>query len=335
VYAFAGEQILLLVKQPKYLTNMAGAIAGTAVLHLAGRSDRLRVVTLTVNNICNLQCSHCYLQYDATNSFVDERIINILCESEFSHLAIVGKEPLVNQNTADHCRDLILKCVAQGKTVSLITNGHGLRYVTPETLSLLAWIDVSFDGGPQTYTAYRHAPYERLKRNMQWLKDCEYERVNAMFALSDCNLGFVNDMMAIEQEMHFERLVFSPYVVTLNHGVNSVSPVSLEQFCLALANSRAFMLSSKALALLDARAFNDVDMGMIQNRVRKLGLLEKAVLVENDPLNLGILRVTYDGLVLTPYESLDTINYRDVGRPLLGAQHLKQIYHDLCLTTSP
>jgi hypothetical protein len=313
---------------------MAGAIAGTAVLHLAGRSDRLKVVTLTVNNICNLQCSHCYLQYDAQNTFVDERITNILCESEFSHLAIVGKEPLVNQNTADQCRDLILKSVAQGKTVSLITNGHGLRYLTPETLSLLAWIDVSFDGGPQTYTAYRHAPYERLKQNVQWLKDCGYDRINAMFALSACNLVFVDDMMTIEREMQFERLVFSPYVVTSNYGVNAVSPVSLEQFCLALADSQAFMLSSKALALLDARAFSGVNMGMIRNQVRKLGLSKKTFLVENDPLNLGILRVTYDGLVLTPYESLDTKNYRSVGRPLLGAKHLKQIYHDLCLTAS-
>lgn len=318
----------------KILTIMAGAIAGTAVLHLTGHSDRLRVVTLTVNNICNLQCPHCYLQYEGPNSFVEERVLDIVCESEFSHLAIVGKEPLVNQSTADRCRDLIFKCVAQGKTVSLITNGHGLRHLDQETLSLLSWIDVSFDGGPQTYTSYRHAPYERLKRNIQWLQDCGYERVNAMFALSNCNLGFINDLMAVEQEMRFERLVFSPYVVTLNHGANFVSPVSLEQFCLALTRSQAFMTSSKALALLDSRAFSGVNMTTIRTHISKLGLLEKTALVENDPLDLGILRVTYDGLVLTPYESLDTINYRSVGRPLLGAQHLKQIYHDLCLTAS-
>jgi sulfatase maturation enzyme AslB (radical SAM superfamily) len=310
---------------------MAGAMAGTAVLHLNGRSDRLRVVTLTVNNTCNLQCPHCYLQYEAPNFFVAQEILDALCDAEFSHLAVVGKEPLANRESARKCQDLILQFVSRRKSVSLFTNGQGLRYLQPEIIESLAWIDVSFDGGPQSYASYRNGSYEQLKWNLDWLKQQDYQRINAMYTLNEQNLGNLDDMIAVEREFPFQALVFSPYIMTRNHGHNSVSPIPIDILCTTLAASSAFMASNKTLLLFGAYVFDGVDVAIIKKHLKTAGILGKTVFVEDDPLDLGILRVTYDGLVLTPYESLHTTNYRHVGRPLLSNKNLNQLYYDLRL----
>jgi MoaA/NifB/PqqE/SkfB family radical SAM enzyme len=308
---------------------MAGAIAGTAILHLNGASDQLQVVTLTVNNICNLRCDHCYLQYGRANANVAERIVDALCEADFRHLAIVGKEPLANRVAAEECQALILRFLAASKSVSIITNGHGLHYLHPEILESLAWIDVSFDGGPQSYATYRKAPFAKLIENLRWLERSGFDRVNAMFAISKQNIANIDDMMKVQLEFAFDRLVFSPYVVTLNHGVNFVEPASLKAVCDAFANSKPFMESSKSIFLLGTEAFPDLEPTLLEEEAEASGILNKTRLVKCDPLGLGILRVTYDGLVLTPYESLHTANYRSIGRPLLDGQQLNQIYHDL------
>ena len=80
---------------------MAGAIAGTALVNYAPNiSKKLSTVTLTVNNLCNLQCPHCYLQYDGGETkYISPSILEHLYNAEFKHLVIVGKEPFVNTKT--------------------------------------------------------------------------------------------------------------------------------------------------------------------------------------------------------------------------------------------
>ena len=78
---------------------MAGAIAGTALVNYAPHtSKQLSTITLTVNNLCNLQCPHCYLQYDGEeNKYIGSEVLEHLYKADFKHLVIVGKEPFVNK----------------------------------------------------------------------------------------------------------------------------------------------------------------------------------------------------------------------------------------------
>ncbi len=310
---------------------MTGAMAGSTVLHFDERTDTLRVVTLTVNNLCNLRCPHCYLQYDGDSDCISDDLARLVTEADYEHLAIVGKEPLVNRTAAKRCQDLITRAAATGKSVSLITNGLGLAYLPAQVLSDLAWIDVSLDGGPSTYAMYRGASYSRLSRNLNWLFGNGFEEVNALNTLSYSNIGAVDDMMLAGDEFPFKRILFSPYVETLNQGSNSAAFLPLETLCSALRGSEQFLASIRASLILGAHTYSQfgVSRNQIDGLLRRHFLHDKTVIVNDDPLNLGILRVTYDGLVLTPYESLHTAKYLQVGRSLTSPGELSRHYRRL------
>ena len=80
---------------------MSGAMAGSAIVGAQARRDSLGTVTLTINNVCNLSCAHCYLQYDGREGLIDQDVINHIFESDFERICVVGKEPLANRASAD------------------------------------------------------------------------------------------------------------------------------------------------------------------------------------------------------------------------------------------
>lgn len=55
---------------------------------------------------------------------------------------------------------------------------------------------------------------------------------------------------------------------------------------------------------------------MVNCRINEKGLANKVIFVEQDPLFLGYIRVTYDGYFMTPYQSLYPSNYYTVAIPV-------------------
>jgi MoaA/NifB/PqqE/SkfB family radical SAM enzyme len=102
---------------------MAGAMAGSAILAAGSRKDSLSIVTLTINNTCNLACPHCYLQYAGPEFFALDSVLDAVLDSNCEGISIVGKEPLANKESADRVRELVERAAEKGKWVSLITNG--------------------------------------------------------------------------------------------------------------------------------------------------------------------------------------------------------------------
>src|ERR1022692_1029770 len=103
---------------------MAGAMAGSAVLTARDRVRELGIVTLTINNSCNLHCPHCYLQYAGENGdLIEWDDVSHILESRFNHLCIVGKEPLADRRAADVTSRLVTAAVDMGRSCSFITNG--------------------------------------------------------------------------------------------------------------------------------------------------------------------------------------------------------------------
>lgn len=309
---------------------MAGAIAGTALINYAADcSECLTTITLTVNNICNLKCPHCYLQYNGNETlYIGEDVLQQLYATNFHHLVIVGKEPLVNQTTVNLVKNIVVTVAGQQKTVGLITNGAGLHRLDEELAGKLSYIDVSFDGGPQSYVQYRKGDFGKLIANIRRAETLYgFSFFNALHVLNSRNIGHLDDMVAIREYFPFKNIMFSPYLETHNDGLNEVYKLKLDEILIRLTESRQFMHAKEAFLLLDVyhllgdmqhtHVYTEQDelpnMLSIKNRIAFLGLTSKVKLIEKDPIRHGFVRLTYDGYMLSPYASLNPAQYQKEG----------------------
>lgn len=293
---------------------MAGAIAGTAILRVTGPSTDLHTVALTINNTCNLRCPHCYLQYDGEEGLIEARTVDAVFNAEFRHLAIVGKEPLVSKTSVDCVLELTRRARSAGRTTSVITNGLGLSRLPTTEVSLLSYIDVSFDGGPSTYESYRRGSLRMLRGGLEHVSDLT--ELNALHVLHRNNMAAIEDMMAVAAFAPFQRMVFSLYLDTKNHGANAVERAELTEVLARLSECDSFREARNALLLVDDLhlARYGVSSDEFLQLAEKLSILERVHLVAADPLLYGFIRVTYDGLVLAPHASVHPALYASTGR---------------------
>jgi len=293
---------------------MAGAIAGTAILNCK-LQDKLHTVALTINNVCNLSCPHCYLQYDGPNGLISAELQDHLFRSEFQHLAIVGKEPLATKLSSQLCVDLARRCHSSAKTASLITNGSRLSALAVDDARLFSWIDVSFDGGPSTYSSYRKGDYAGIIKALAHLRLNGYENINALHVLNDQTISEIDDMMQIAAAYPFQRIMFSPYIVTSNHGNNYVRPVSILTILGALAESESFRSNSSTLLVIDSAHLRNANLSFDEcsDFIDHYRLSSKVLMIKEEPIKYGIVRLNYDGIALSPTDSLDPATYHANG----------------------
>jgi len=310
---------------------VAGAIAGTAIFRCR-KQPRLQLVALTINNSCNLRCPHCYLQYAGAPRLVSQGLVHAILETEVEHVALVGKEPLFDDAARRACEEIADAALLAGKSVSLVTNGLGLGRSAPSLLRKLAFVDVSFDGGPLTYGRYRRGSYDRLAAGLRHAATSGVRELNALHVLSSGTIDHIEDMMQVRQVANFRRVMFSLYFESENDGQNFVSPLSLERALTALAASRSFREDSAALFLVDLPLLPGYTESRVRDCAEALGLQSKVHVVVDDPLLYGIVRVTYDGLVLPPLASVHPRRYRAMSVPMDGHTRpspLEQIYRTM------
>lgn len=310
---------------------MAGAMAGSAILIAGEKKQELDIVTLTINNSCNLRCPHCYLQYAKdTADHIDWANVEHIFASTFRHLCIVGKEPLVNRASASFTSRLVAAAAQRGLTTSIITNGLNLHLLDSPTLSQLRWVDVSLDGGPDSYSSYRGGSYTKLVRSISYAKDHGLRDLRILQTISSGNLN--ETAATIRAALSFEpkHVVISPFQVTQSRGQQSVEMVSPAQLLRALQQDGLYMDKKVCLALDRGYAAQFGDLESIRKLNECFG--NRFVFVESDPIDRGIIRVTYDGLVLSPFESVHTANYSRDGRPL--RQRVLNEWYDAILASA-
>ncbi len=273
---------------------------------------KLKLITLVVNNLCNMNCPHCYLQLDKVSSdWIDDFILNKILMSDFEHLAIVGKEPLVNLDHTKKLISLVKKVKDSGRTTSMITNGKNLSLVNKELLDNLNFIDISFDGGEKTYSKFRRGNFEELKRNIQKIYNSGFKRINALHSIHSENIENIDDMVSILEIIPFQRIMFTPYLVTENFGENKVSKITLKQLFKGLSSSELFMEAKQAIVNIDSYHLEQANMsskGLVQ-LAEQFKLKEKLILHDKDLLPFGVIRVTYEGKILSPSQSLNPKRY--------------------------
>jgi hypothetical protein len=167
-----------------------------------------------------------------------------------------------------------------------------------------------------------------LIREVQGAQDRGLQTVNALFTLSSATLPFIEDMMSTCGDVDWGQMVFSPFASVRNHGSLLVEEISLRSMLLTLSRNPSFVNNTKTKLLLGSDIGRSE--GLTTEQVIKLvgdyGLAQKAILIRHDPLLLGYLRLSYDGFVMTPYQSLHPADYRLVASQLDHYGSLDEAY---------
>lgn len=323
--AMAGTAMLYMPKWDAKI--MTGAMAGTAMLYASKETKQLHTVTLTINNTCNLKCPHCYLQYESITEKLSGESAKKILNSDFKHLAIVGKEPTLNPELVEV---LAVENSKLGRKTSIITNGINLHNLSKQTLRSLDYIDISFDGGPETYSKVRAGDFNHVLSNIIGARQQGARSINALHTLYAENIGNIEDMVKVGGLFEFDNIVFSPYI-RYNLENAKATRVSLAGVVLpALAGNDKFMAAEPAKLLVSRLDLQSDSLEHFLDEVNRLGLKDKVHYFEN-PLNNGVIRVSYDGLVLTPNDSVDTLSYRIKGYPISDPKfkNLNEVFYQL------
>lgn len=296
----------------------------------------LQIATVTVNNGCNLECPHCYLQYaGAPDRVISDAYFQAILESPAERVILVGKEPLKDRPSVEHTSRLIAWASDEGKRVAMITNGQLLNLLPADMAQYLDYIDVSFDGGPQTYQGFRGASYDRLARNIASHSD--NVEFSALHVLCDETLPHVDDMMETAAIPGVSCVAFSLFVEARMHGTITSRLQSVERAVSALAQSQRFRDCEDAVLIL-ARHELGLNDGLADEYVRRV--IEEVLpgqvhVVDVDPIHLGIARFTFDELALTPLDSVHPADYARKGIKWKG-QPIEEMWRSLvCRSEDP
>jgi sulfatase maturation enzyme AslB (radical SAM superfamily) len=294
---------------------MAGAMAGSAILAEPVRRETLGTVTLTINNVCNLACPHCYLQYEGPNCIIEPLVIEHLLKSDFERVCIVGKEPLADTRSVERVGMIVERSRSSGKAVSLVTNGLNGNLLPDPVLEKLTWLDLSLDGGRATYESYRRGSWQKLHRSVVSMQRRGLKDLRVLQTLSAATISAVADMVETGFALGGTLIIFSPYQPTRAQGEQGAVAVSPSEILCAL---EPFASDQRIYLAFDAGYMSRFsDEGLISERATTL-FGERFVYVDTDPIDRGIVRVTYDGLILTPFEAVHTDDYASLRRAVLA-----------------
>lgn len=106
----------------------------------------------------------------------------------------------------------------KNKSVSVITNGIGLTNLKPSVANYLDYIDVSFDGGKDTYHLYRKGSFDKIIDSIYRIQSNSNVTFNALHTLSTGTINNIDDMISVKRFADFKIIMFSPYLNTLHDG---------------------------------------------------------------------------------------------------------------------
>ena len=276
-----------------------------------------KFVALTINNFCNMRCEHCYLNYDSASKFMSDEVFSHVTSVHFlrgiERVIVVGMEPLVNQRSRDLLRKMATTLSSQ-IAFEIITNGYGLVELDPTTAGFLSEIDISLDGGPRTYGAYRGAVtvgshkdvYARIVAGVKWLRGIT--PITILHTLSSAVYD-VEDMMDVA-EMGPKKILFSPFVSTSDVTNPQLKELSIEAMMQILADSGRFMASDKAFFVLGTHSSRGKTREELRQLTAQYGLTGKVKWIGDSS---EYVRVTHDGLVLDSRTALSPSKYLQVG----------------------
>ena len=208
-------------------------------------ANHLQVVSMAINNSCNLKCKHCYLQStQKQNPVLREDEWMSLAESLFTYsapstIAFVGKEPLLNYQSANlvsniiKLRNTIQRSTHNRTSIGLLTNGMSLLQFSDILLANPPdYIDISVDGLPTEHDFLRgKGTFSKLKPNLRWATENFLGPLWLTPTLNGNNIDSFLDMIHY-YNYHFKirRFAFGFYIPRNNRNDDlSILPGQIEK----------------------------------------------------------------------------------------------------------
>jgi hypothetical protein len=209
------------------------------VREVADTLPQRRHVSLVVNNECNLNCTHCFLQLPALakNRLTREEWMRVLESSvpqDIGQYVIAGKEafvgktgPAVIQWLGDlrHQRP----CVRSG----LITNGTLLhKHQDLVRDAALSHMDISMDGCEPDHDAIRgEGAFARTKDNVRWAADLLGDRLFVTLTLQKRNIARIGEALRSFADLGVRSAGISPFEkLPYNDHSLALAPSELAEF---------------------------------------------------------------------------------------------------------
>lgn len=314
------------------------------------------IVTLMVNNACNLRCQHCYLPRGLPNTLLPENVIDWVFESrQLDGVILVGMEPLMNKVVAQVSQAVGQQCETRNIPFSIITNGMTLSqpFAEPVLKSIAATggvVDISLDGGPATYDR-RGANYKSIANGLQHVlgqhPNLQICILNTMWQGWDEQR--IDDSVAVLDTIpQIHRIQYSLYVNVdriADARADNLSAMTAQQAMVLLQTSPRFMKENCCVLVLDEynaraeavslnqmkRAAHDSNFPLRDKR--GAGEYTGHLLLADDPIDSGgYLRIhpaAMGPIMLSPWDSLHTARYSEYGVPCNPHQQFDEVAQEV------
>lgn len=184
-------------------------------------TNKLEVISVVVNNKCNLNCRHCYLQPPKFDNYLTREEWNLFFNSVFlsikpTVLCFSGKEIFIGEESVNILLDTI-KLRNQSKLfeavnteIGVLTNGtliHNYKHHLIENPP--DYFDVSIDGMPDVHDYIRGVgAFDKLRPNLEWLVNNFPDNVWLTPTINVKNLDSISEFVKYYNE-HFNLKRFS------------------------------------------------------------------------------------------------------------------------------
>lgn len=227
------------------------------------RLPQHRSVALVVNNECNLNCSHCYLQipdFAGTRLGLDDwsKVIDTAVASGVEQLLVVGKEALVG-STGPKVLAKLSQTRAKHPNVrtGLITNGHFLHNHWDIIESgNLSHLDVSMEGDEEDHDSIRGSgTFAAVRENLKTAASILDERLFVTMTVQKQNLSRLDKALMAFASMGVRSVAFAPYkAMPYTDQSLNLSDADLQDFFARLKDLGELSLPHEMLVQVDACA---------------------------------------------------------------------------------
>jgi sulfatase maturation enzyme AslB (radical SAM superfamily) len=283
-------------------------------------------IALTINNVCNMECPHCYLNLVSAKNYITDTVLAKLRDdyfmAEVKEVVVVGKEPLANLRSIDIVTRLA-EMLPSKINLSIITNGIGLPHLPETTASHLSEVCLSLDGGPATYDHFRgeasvgqRHTWSDVVASVASLR--RRSLLTILHTVSDSTQD-IDDMMSMEA-LDPNKILFSPFVKTGYVTDQALEVLSIPDLFATFSQSKKFVNTSNAFLVLGTHSAQGVPREELREMVAASGLGGKVRWLGSSE---QYVRITHDGKVLTSAEALNMLAYMSA-TDIAEVQNLQQ-----------
>lgn len=238
-----------------------GDLSLDGVRDVAAKIPRSSHISMVVNNECNQNCTHCFIQLPKLGRerlTPDEwhRTLQSSVLSDIGQYVIAGKEALVG-TTGPAVISYLGELRAQRPCVytGLVTNGTLLhKHQDLIRNAALSHMDISLDGIEEDHDAIRGAgSFARVRENVRWAADLMGDRLFATMTLQKRNLERVGEAVQSFAGLGLRNVGISPFEkLSYNDHSLALSPEDLRFFFASLRHLERLNLPHELFVQADA-----------------------------------------------------------------------------------